>query len=134
MYKRQGETVTLTTTPNSGYVFDQWTDKTPTSLVIDTNGTFIMPSGNVSVKAIFKPAALTGTASITGTLKYGEELTASLTGTNNTGNLDYTWYQNGTTQIAANNTGKYTLRADDIGKSITVKITSCLLYTSRLGI
>ena len=119
-----GETVTLTTTPNSGYVFDQWTDKTPTSLVIDTNGTFTMPSGNVSVKAIFKPAALTGTASITGTLKYGEELTASLTGTNNTGNLDYTWYQNGTTQIAANNTGKYTLRADDIGKSITVKITS----------
>ena len=64
----------------------------------------------MSVKAIFKPAALTGTASITGTLKYGEELTASLTGTNNTGNLDYTWYQNGTTQIAANNTGKYTLR------------------------
>ena len=31
-----GETVTLTATPNSGYVFDQWTDKTPTSLAIDT--------------------------------------------------------------------------------------------------
>lgn len=41
-----------------------------------------------------------------------------------TGNLDYKWYQNGTTQVAANNTGKYTLRADDIGKTITVKITS----------
>lgn len=41
-----------------------------------------------------------------------------------TGNLDYKWYQNGTTQVAANNTGKYTLRADDIGKAITVKITS----------
>lgn len=41
-----------------------------------------------------------------------------------TGNLDYKWYQNGTTQVAANNTGKYTLCADDIGKTITVKITS----------
>lgn len=41
-----------------------------------------------------------------------------------TGNLDYKWYQNGTTQVAVNNTGKYTLRADDIGKTITVKITS----------
>ena len=119
-----GETVTLTANPNSGYVFDKWDDKTPTSLVIGTDGKFTMPSENVRVKAIFKPAALTGTASITGTLKYGQELTASLTGTNNTGNLDYKWYQNGTTQIAANNTGKYTLRADDIGKTITVKITS----------
>ena len=119
-----GETVTLTATPKSGYVFDKWVDKTPNSLTIGADGKFTMPSENVSVKATFKGAALTGTASITGTLKYGEELSASLTGTNNTGNLDYTWYQNGTTQIAANNTGKYTLRADDIGKSITVKITS----------
>ena len=119
-----GETVTLTATPNSGYVFDKWVDKTPTGLTIGADGTFTMPSENVSVKATFKPAALTGTASITGTLKFGEELTATLTGGNNTGNLDYKWYQNGTTQVAANNTGKYTLRADDIGKTITVKITS----------
>ncbi|MFR5858153.1 MAG: chitobiase/beta-hexosaminidase C-terminal domain-containing protein, partial [Clostridia bacterium] len=119
-----GETVTLTATPNSGYVFDKWDDKTPAGLTIGADSKFTMPSENVSVKATFKPAALTGTASITGTLKYGEELTASLIDTNNTGNLDYTWYQNGTTQIAANNTGKYTLRADDIGKTITVKITS----------
>ena len=119
-----GETVTLTATPNSGYVFDKWDDKTPAGLTIGADGKFNMPGENVSVKATFKPAALTGTASITGTLKYGEELTATLTGGNNTGNLDYKWYQNGTTQVAANNTGKYTLRADDIGKTITVKITS----------
>ena len=119
-----GETVTLTATPKRGYVFDKWVDKTPNSLTIGADGKFTMPSENVSVKATFKGAALTGTASITGTLKYGEELSASLTGTNNTGNLDYTWYQNGTTQIAANNTGKYTLTEDDIGKTITVKITS----------
>ena len=119
-----GETVTLTATPKTGYVFDKWDNKTPASLTIDTDGKFIMPSGNVSVKATFKGAALTGTVNITGTAKFGEELTATLTGDNNTGNLDYKWYQNDTTQVAANNTGKYTLRADDIGKTITVKITS----------
>ena len=119
-----GTEITLTATPNSGYVFNEWVEKNPTSLTIGADGKFTMPSENVSVKATFKPAALTGTASITGTLKYGQELTATLTGGNNTGNLDYKWYQNGTTQVAANNTGKYTLRADDIGKTITVKITS----------
>ena len=119
-----GETVTLTATPKSGYVFDKWDNKTPAGLTIGADGKFTMPSENVSVKAIFKGAALTGTASITGTLKYGQELTATLTGSNNTGNLDYKWYQNGTTLVATNNTGKYTLRADDIGKTITVKITS----------
>ena len=119
-----GTEITLSATANSGYVFDKWDNKTPSDLSIDTDGKFIMPGDNVSVKATFKPAALTGTASITGTLKYGQELTATLTGSNNTGNLDYKWYQNGTTQVAANNTGKYTLRADDIGKTITVKITS----------
>ncbi len=120
-----GETVTLTATPNSGYVFDKWADKTPNSLTIGADGKFTMPSGNVSVKATFKGAHLTGTASITGNLKYGEELTASLAGGNNTGTLTYTWYRSGETDaIAINNTGTYTLTADDIGKTITVKITS----------
>ena len=119
-----GETVTLTATPNAGYIFDEWVEKNPTSLTIGADGKFTMPSDNVSVKATFKGAALTGTVNIIGTLKYGQELTATLTGGNNTGNLDYKWYQNGTTQVAANNTGKYTLHADDIGKTITVKVSS----------
>ncbi len=121
-----GETVTLTTTPNSGYVFDKWADKNPASLGISADGKFTMPSENVSVKATFKGAALTGTASITGNLKYGETLTADTTSiTNNTGTLTYKWYRSGeTTEIANNTTGKYTLVAADIGKTITVKITS----------
>ena len=120
-----GETVTLTATPNSGYVFDKWDNKTPAGLTIGADGKFTMPSENVSVKAIFKGAALTGTASITGTLKYGQELTASLASTNNTGTLTYKWYRSGeTAEIETNTTGKYTLVAADIGKTITVKITS----------
>lgn len=118
-----GETVTLTATPNSGYVFDKWVDKVPTSLTIDTDGKFIMPSENVSVKATFKPAALTGTASITGTAKFGQTLTATLTGGNNTGTLTYKWYRGGeTTEIATGST--YTLVKEDIGKTITVRVSS----------
>ena len=119
-----GETVTLTATPNSGYVFDKWDDKTPTSLTIGTDGTFTMPSGNVSVKATFKPAALTGPVNITGTEKFGQTLTADTTGiTNNTGNLIYKWYRSGETAVIATNS-TYTLVEDDIGKTITVKVSS----------
>ena len=37
------------------------------------------------------PAKLTGTLTVTGTLKVGETLTATLTDSNNTGTLTYTW-------------------------------------------
>lgn len=118
-----GETVTLTVTPNSGYVFNEWVEKNPTSLTIGADGKFTMPSENVSVKATFKPAALTGTASITGTLKFNEELTATLTGGNNTGTLTYKWYR-GSDEISGATGSTYTLVAADIGKTITVEITS----------
>ena len=39
------------------------------------------------------PKALTGTLTITGTLKVGETLTATLTDSNNTGTLTYTWFR-----------------------------------------
>ena len=69
------------------------------------------------------PAALTGTATITGDAIFGQTLTASLTGGNNTGTLSYQWTRNdgdigGATDFA------YTLIEDDIGKLISVKITS----------
>ena len=124
-----GAEVTITASTKTGFNFKEWTGLADsdykTGFTKTSNpATFIMPASNVNVTATYDPAALTGTASITGILKYGQELTATLTGGNNTGNLDYKWYQNGTTQVAANNTGKYTLRADDIGKTITVKVSS----------
>ena len=118
-----GETITLTAAPNTGYVFDEWVEKNPTSLSIGTDGKFTMPGENVSVKATFKPADLTGMASITGTLKYGQELTATLNGGNNTGTLTYKWYRDSDEIIGA--TGStYTLVEDDVGKTITVKVSS----------
>ena len=124
-----GTEVTITANAKTGFNFKEWTGLADsdykTGFTKTSNpATFTMPASAVNVTATYEAAALIGTVSITGDLKYGAELTATLTGGNNTGNLDYKWYQNGTTQVAANNTGKYTLRADDIGKTITVKISS----------
>ena len=67
--------------------------------------------------------ALTGTVAISGTLKYGETLTASVTETNSTGTLGYQWQRNGENIESATNS-TYTLTAEDVGKTIKVVVTS----------
>ncbi len=62
---------------------------------------------------------LTG-VTITGTAKYGETLTATITPANATGTIAYEWYR-GDTKIATTST--YQLAAADIGSTITVKVT-----------
>ena len=47
----EGETVTLTATPNSGYHFERW-DVVTGNVTIDDN-TFTMPAESVAIKAIF---------------------------------------------------------------------------------
>ena len=42
-----------------------------------------------------KGTALTGTLEINGAAKFGQELTAALTDTNNSGTLTYKWYRSG---------------------------------------
>ena len=71
-----------------------------------------------------KGTALTGTLEINGAAKFGQELTAALTGTNNTGTLTYKWYRSGEDVPIATDTDKYTLTADDIGRTITVVVKS----------
>ena len=71
-----------------------------------------------------KGTALTGTLEINGAAKFGQELTAALTDTNNSGTLTYKWYRSGENAPIATDTDKYTLTADDIGKTITVVIKS----------
>ena len=71
-----------------------------------------------------KGTALTGTLKINGAAKFGQKLTAALTDTNNTGTLTYKWYRSGENAPIATDTDKYTLTADDIGKTITVVVKS----------
>ena len=71
-----------------------------------------------------KGTALTGTLKINGAAKFGQELTTTLTDTNNSGTLTYKWYRSGENAPIATDTDKCTLTADDIGKTITVVVKS----------
>lgn len=66
---------------------------------------------------------LSGNAVITGTPKYGETLYAELSHTNNTGTLTYTW-KSGNEVLYQSTSNYYALLSSDIGKAITVTITS----------
>lgn len=47
-----GEPVTLTATPNAGYVFVKWESE---DVTVDEEGVFIMPNKDVSIEAVFEP-------------------------------------------------------------------------------
>ena len=64
---------------------------------------------------------LTGALAITGTPKEGETLTASLTGSNNTGSLSYRWLYHGEELETGEH---YTLKSSDVGRQLTVEVTS----------
>ena len=69
------------------------------------------------------PDSLTGTVTISGILKYGEELAFVVDETNNTGTLSYQWKRDDVAISGANST-TYTLVAEDIASSISVEINS----------
>ena len=69
--------------------------------------------------------SLTGSVSLTGTLKYGETLTAEVRGAQEGAALVYTFYWSGqTAPIQTGSASAYTLTAADIGKTLTVKVTA----------
>ena len=77
------------------------------------------------------PADMTGTASIAGTEKYNQTLTASATGTPADASLGYQWYR-GSTEISGATSAAYTTVADDIGKILTVKISGGSNYSGTI--
>lgn len=77
-------------------------------------------------------AALTGTVSITGSLKFGETLTAIVTDTNNSGTLSYQWRRNGE-PISSANSSTYVTTEDDIGYTLSVVVTSSVETGSIVG-
>ena len=64
-----GTEITLTATPNKGYHFKEWQGESPTGLVI-TNNKFLMPNGDVEIKAIFEKNTSTGGGTGTGATAY----------------------------------------------------------------
>ena len=94
------------------------------NLVTSTSDLDVTKNTNARYKIKASVAALGGSAGITGTAKYNEILTADTSAiTGNTGTFLYQWKRNGTDITSATNS-TYKLVEDDIGKTITVAITS----------
>ncbi len=83
----------------------------------------IITSFDMEQDIVLQYQQLTGNASITGTLQFGEELSVAVTETNNTGTLNYQWKRDDS-EISGANTSTYTLVEADITKSISVEVTS----------
>jgi hypothetical protein len=100
-----GATITVTVT-RSGYTDSKTSEPT---------ATVVLPE-------------LTGTVSISGTVKVGENLTAVTTALVGTGTFSYQWKRNpsggGAAVVIGTNSGTYEVQEDDIGSTITVTVTS----------
>ncbi len=68
-------------------------------------------------------AGLTGTITTTGEARYGMTMTATLSGSNNTGTLTYTWKRGNT---VAGTGVVYVVSAADIGNQLTLEVTSSI--------
>lgn len=92
-------------------------------------------SSDVTMYAIWEDlpaAALTGTVTITGNLKYNEILTATVTDTNNSGTLSYQWRRNGD-DITSATSSTYVAAEADIGYTLSVVVTSSVETGSIVG-
>ena len=78
------------------------------------------------------PEILTGTVTITGTLRSGETLTATVTGSNNSGTLKYQWKRDGVA-IGGASDAQYQLGQLDIGKTISCEVTGTVEAGSISG-
>ena len=110
-----------------------WTPGTGSNITGLTPGTYYVryKASNINLAgnpktitiAAYNVPALTGTVTITGDAKFGEQLTADVSGiTNNTGTLSYQW-KRGNTDIGTNS-ATYTIVEADIGSTIKVVVTS----------
>ena len=95
----------------------------------------IMHNRDATFDAIWEDVpvdALTGTVSITGSLKYDETLTATVTDTNNSGTLSYQWRRNGE-PISSATSSTYVVTEADIGCTLSVVVTSSVETGSIVG-
>lgn len=77
-------------------------------------------------------ANLDGAVVITGSLKYNETLTAEVSNSQSDATLNYSWYRSDkSTPIQSGSNHKYVITGEDVGKTITVKV-SAIGYTGVL--
>lgn len=112
--------VTGAQTDSSGKLY-VWLPASYSGAVTATTADGSSYSGTISGNAATLAPSLTGTVTVSGTMKYNQQLTATVTGTNNTGSLAYQW-KRGDTSIGTGAT--YTTVAADVGQTLTCVVTS----------
>lgn len=123
-----------TFTAPAGKQFKCWAAKKTTGTQYNVGDSYDIDD-DVTFYAIWEDepaAALTGTVSITGSLKFGETLTAIVTDTNNSGTLSYQWRRNGE-PISSATSNTYVVTEDDIGYTLSVVVTSSVETSSIVG-
>ena len=123
-----------TFTAPAGKQFKCWAAKKTTGIQYNVGDSYDIDD-DVTFYSIWEdlPAdALTGTVNITGNLKYGKTLTATVTDTNNSGTLSYQWRRNGE-PISSATSNTYVVTEDDIGYTLSVVVTSSVETGSIVG-
>jgi len=126
----RNSSVTVNAVAAQGYEFLGWKKSSPyvQDFVATTASYIFNINEELYLYAVFQEATnvpdLAGSVTINGDAKFGEQLTADVSGiTNNTGTLSYQWVRN-TTNISGATGETYTLVEADIGTTIKVVVTS----------
>jgi len=104
-----------------GYIFGGWYKEVAFENKWDFDIDLV--NGDTTLYAKWSIAPLTGTVTITGAFKYGELLTGTVTEDNNTGTLNYQWKRDDAA-IEGADSATYVLTAEDIGKTLTLTVSS----------
>ncbi len=92
----------------------------------NVSGTVTVTDADVTENVALTPAPLDGTLIVDEghmIFEYGRNLTATLSGSNNTGTLNYQWLRDGSEIIDATSSG-YTVVQEDVGTILSVNVTS----------
>ena len=105
----------------AGYIFGGWYKEADFENKWDFDTDVV--NEDTTLYAKWSVAPLTGTVTITGTLKYGETLTGTVTEDNNTGTLNYQWKRDDIA-IEGADSATYVLAVEDIDKTLTLTVSS----------
>ena len=103
-------------------------DSIDAGLFVDTENYLMSVNQITGVASLI--TSIEGTVTINGTAEYGKTLTADVSGITPTGApLTYVWKSAG---VVAGNGSTYIVKAEDIGKSVTVTVTGLWTYTGSI--